>query len=231
MNYIGYIYKITVNNPESSFNNCYYFGQHRYNNTINYYGSSTYLKQYKKKYKTFGLIKEIICECKDEEELNQKEKEIIGDLYLTDAFSNGGKCLNLRSGGDQSGFSKTSKRKMSISLKKFYKKNSLSWYNNGINTIYLKKNEEIPDGYKPGRIISNSIAKYNHLGKHWYNNGKIEKLCRKRPKNWVKGKLKNKLWYNNGIKEICTNVFPGLEWTQGRLRIGKLGRNQYSKKD
>ena len=126
----GYIYKITVNNPESCFHDCYYIGQSKYGQIKKpnqYWGSSVYLAKYRKKYHTTGLIKEILCECIDEDDLNKREIEYIGDLYLTDAYIDGGKCLNLQSGGPKHEKGKEASQKISKANKEHgWKKKSYS---------------------------------------------------------------------------------------------------------
>lgn len=96
----GYIYKVTVNNPDSSWHNHYYIGQKKASTVINsYYGSGTKISSYQKKYGSYGLQREILCTAQSKEELNRLEFEAIGDLWETDPL-----CMNTRSGGGQTGF-------------------------------------------------------------------------------------------------------------------------------
>jgi len=103
MKYYGYVYKIVVDNIHSTFNGCYYIGQHKISNKKDYYFTgSVYLRQYISKYGKQGLLRTILCKCNSLDELNKKENEFIAKLYETDAFKNGGKCLNLCAGGTNS---------------------------------------------------------------------------------------------------------------------------------
>lgn len=93
-----YIYKITLTNKDHELYNHYYYGARITNKkpeNDSYKGSSTMIR--KSKYFDFfpnDYIKEIVKICKDENELYNSEKEIIGDLYLTDS-----NCLNMFRGG------------------------------------------------------------------------------------------------------------------------------------
>lgn len=87
-----YIYKITL--TAGSLKDHYYIGQHTTNDLDdNYKGSGKIIKIYYKKHPD-DYIKEILCFCNGNEELNQKEFEYIGDRYKTDHM-----CLNLMMGG------------------------------------------------------------------------------------------------------------------------------------
>lgn len=109
---IHYIYKITC--LCGSFKGHYYIGKRssRKADILNdyYYGSGEKLRRYYKKYPPVlgeTIIKDII-EINPTKEMNcKREKEIIGDLYLTDTL-----CLNLMEGGNGRRVSKeTSKKK------------------------------------------------------------------------------------------------------------------------
>lgn len=103
-----YIYKITC--TAGSFKDHYYIGQRKcycLPEEDPYKGSGRQIKDYYKKY-PHDYKKEIICLCKDEDDLNQKEAFYIGDKYETDP-----KCLNLRAGGNQAGMSEETRKKMS----------------------------------------------------------------------------------------------------------------------
>lgn len=77
-------------------------------------------------------------------------------------------------------------------------------YNNGINTIYLKETEKIPEGYVLGRtedfkqkrkkaVSGKNNPRYGSRGEKWYNNGVINKLCipGEEPDGFAKGMVKN----------------------------------------
>lgn len=85
------IYKIT-----NLLNNKIYIGKHKtYNINDNYMGSGSYLRQAQKKYGIENFKKEILFECSSEEEMNQKEKDIVNQDFLKrdDVY-------NLKLGGD-----------------------------------------------------------------------------------------------------------------------------------
>lgn len=245
----GYIYKITVNNPKSCFHGCYYIGQSRYDiikKPYQYWGSSVYLAKYKKKHHTDGLIKEILCECINEDDLNQKEIEYIGDLYLTDAYENGGKCLNLQSGGQNNfKFSKKTSNKISKSNKEHgWKKNHTPWnkglkYTEEQKVNVVKANKNKPTYGHLGKAHSDKTKqKISEIQKDWvwWTNGVEEKRCKDCPDGWYRGRshimssetrriiseqCKNRHWWNNGIKEKHCENCPGEDFVLGRLNFRK----------
>lgn len=95
-----YTYRITL--LEGSLKSCYYLGQHITDDLNDgYCGSGRIVRDYYKKYEAIEGVtytKEILGFYNNQEELNQAEYELIGDLYKTDP-----KCLNLRAGGSQAG--------------------------------------------------------------------------------------------------------------------------------
>lgn len=120
MNKFYYTYKITL--LKGSLAGHYYYGQHRTDNLNDgYAGSGRKIKNYYKKYGKIEhqtYIKEIISFYNNENELNQAEKDLIGDKYKTDEL-----CLNLIPGGTGKGRNKgykhsiETRQKMSISQK------------------------------------------------------------------------------------------------------------------
>ena len=105
-----YIYKIIC--TAGSLKDHYYIGQHKTTNLDDgYKGSGVMINKYYQKYPN-DYVKEILCWCKDENELNEKEDFYVGDLYDTDPL-----CLNLRAGGNQPGTSEESRRKTSEKMK------------------------------------------------------------------------------------------------------------------
>lgn len=239
----GYIYKITVNNPESIFHQCYYIGQSRYNKkkkVEHYWGSSAYLINYRKKYHTQGLDREILCECTNEEELNLKEKEYIGDLYITDAFIDGGKCLNMISGGQYDYYlGKEAKRKVLKNSKDSqWKKDRIPW-NKGIKYTdeqkvnIIKANKTNPTYGHLGKLHSKETRKkISEMQKDfvWWTNDIEERHCEECPgEDFHRGRLHREIIhrnaYNNGI--ICKWFVedPGEGWTRGFLVKNKIGEN------
>ena len=60
------------------------------------------------------------------------------------------------------------------------------WYTNGEKNVYLKDNEEIPEGFYKGRIS-------NREKKYWWNNGLEERQEKESPgEGWIKGRLRRK---------------------------------------
>lgn len=122
-----YIYKIWPIIKESSFYGTYYIGQHTCDYTKNelendvfidnYYGSSSKLKNYYKKYgkNQYSVKKEILCFCNDVDDLNEKEKFFVGDLYNNDRL-----CLNLKAGGDHASMSDEQKQHLSKVAKEYF---------------------------------------------------------------------------------------------------------------
>ena len=114
MNKFYYTYKITL--LKGSLAGHYYFGQHRtYNLNDGYAGSGRKIKNYYEKYGKIEhqtYIKEIIAFYNNEDELNQAEKDLIGDKYKTDKL-----CLNLISGGMEANKSEETKKLISEKLK------------------------------------------------------------------------------------------------------------------
>lgn len=94
-----YIYKITF--LCGNLAGCYYIGKRTTIKNIeddNYFGSGVIPKKYYKKYPPIigeTIQKEILEICNSKEELADKEKVWIADLYLTDD-----KCVNKKAGGD-----------------------------------------------------------------------------------------------------------------------------------
>lgn len=86
-----FIYKIIC--TQDVWKDHFYYGKHKTENLDdNYKGSSSKLKYYFEKYPN-DYIKEIVCYCNTDEELNQKEREIIEENIYSPL------CLNLIEGG------------------------------------------------------------------------------------------------------------------------------------
>lgn len=111
---IHYIYKITL--LCGSLAGCYYIGKHTTSNIKDKYaGSGRIVKDYYKKYgkiENETYTKEIL-EYNESFEINcEREKEIIGTLYINDIL-----CLNLKSGGENGHYSDTAKQHISEGVK------------------------------------------------------------------------------------------------------------------
>lgn len=98
MNKYYYTYKITL--LKGSLAGKYYYGQHITSKLNDHYaGSGSILKDYYKKYRaTEGVTytKEILKFYNDQDELNEAEEILIGDLWETDP-----NCLNKKPGGNR----------------------------------------------------------------------------------------------------------------------------------
>lgn len=172
-----YTYKVVL--LKGSLAGHYYYGQHRTKNLEDgYIGSGKKLSRYFQKYpKVEGVtyVRQILAFYADEEELNTAEKELIGDLYMTDPL-----CLNLKGGGTQGRYSKEVIEKRAQALRgqahpwnKGKKHKSLSsetkqkisetlkskpvrrWINNGVKSslVYEKDLDTwLSQGYVQGRI-------------------------------------------------------------------------------
>lgn len=93
-------------------------------------------------------------------------------------------------------------------LAKFKHKNPMygkHHYTNGIDNVV---GETCPNGYRPGstRKVNELVEMERRMkiiqsntGRHWFNDGKINKFCNECPAGFVKGML-NSRWLNNDIK-------------------------------
>lgn len=108
-----YTYKITL--LKGSLAGHYYYGQHRtYNLNDGYAGSGKIVTNYYNKYGKIEhqtYIKEIIAFYNNDDELNEAEKQLVGDKFETDKL-----CLNLCVGGSFGRLSEESNEKRKQSL-------------------------------------------------------------------------------------------------------------------
>lgn len=160
----GYVYITWIINKNSKLDGCYYIGQRLVKSdkkkpNIIYYGSGRKIRNYIKKWGNVGLNRAILNFADDQEELNIMECSMVGDDYY-----NNPKCLNLCAGGMQGGLSEETKRKISQTLK------GCTWTDD--------RNSKI-----------SQTMKSKPKGKHYYNNGIIEKVCYVQPEGFVKGRL------------------------------------------
>lgn len=115
-----FIYKITC--TQDIWKDHFYLGKHKTEDLNDgYKGSSVKLKYYYEKYPD-DYTKDIICFCETDEELNQKEREIIGENIYNPL------CLNLIEGGlggirYAHTLSDKTRKKISESLKEYFSKN------------------------------------------------------------------------------------------------------------
>ena len=169
-----YIYKTSnlINNTE-------YVGQHVGDINDTYIGSGLLLIRAIKKYGKENFQKEIIEQCKDIEELNEKEIFYI-EKYDT-LYPNG---YNLRKGGNNSLLSESTKKKISESRKgKCMGSNNPNWKAASFSKETIKKiSESIKKRYQEYPEYRESISKTSKNRKHT-----------KQTKNSISKKNKGKL--------------------------------------
>lgn len=152
------IYKTT-----NLINNKIYIGKHKTDNIDDdYLGSGTYFNNAVKKYGRENFQREILFECKSEEEMNQKEFEIVNQDFV-----NRSDTYNLKVGGD-GGFDfinhNNLARKGPISLWKKIKSNPkrLSEYLKYLKNINKKYRESLTEEDKKqlSQMISKGLKEY-----------------------------------------------------------------------
>lgn len=186
--YYGYIYKITI--PTSN-GDRYYYGKHKWSKypqiDTHYWGSGRKISNWIKGHfginkrsnslnimqaEKIGLKQEVIVWCKTQEELDQKEYEIVSKEIKNPL------CWNLDRGGKGGNREKPFSSECIAARNKKYK-NTLGKkvWNNGEIVVM---SEKCPgDGWAHGWL---SKCK-------WYNNGKVEVYTKKCPDGFVHGKL------------------------------------------
>ena len=103
----------------------------------------------------------------------------------------------------------------------------MSELNKGKNHPFFGKHHSEKTRRKMSKAL---IGNKRQLGKHWYNNGVINKKFNENeiPEGFVRGTLRKgiktgknniagKKWYNNGITEVLTTECP-TGFTEGRLK-------------
>lgn len=111
MKYYG-IYRIT-----NLANGKMYIGQHTTDNLDDgYMGSGLLITKAIKKYGVQNFRKEWLMFCEDEEELNYMER-----VYVDQTWVDRSDTYNLRLGGDNGSIGESTKKKLSASMKSFYK--------------------------------------------------------------------------------------------------------------
>lgn len=216
----GYIYKTTVCLEGSVLYGCYYIGQRKRSTTKDcYYGSGKIIKDFMRKHGTTHLKKEILAICESKEELDLKEKEFIGDLYITDSYLKDGKCLNLKSGGEQPHFTEEVYKKICAcnrSGKNIGKHHSektrkrLSEAKKGENNPNFNK-EPWNKGLKYTEEQKKNIVEAN---KRKPTYGHLNKKHSKETKKLLSKLRKELKWFTNGqtetlAKECPEGFYPG----------------------
>lgn len=232
----GYIYRVTVTNPSSVFNNCYYIGKSKYNKCDKkYHDSSLYLRQYKKKWGLAGLDRKILCECETEQLLNDTEKKYIAECQH-DLFKNGGLCLNIALGGTGGDTISNNKNYTEICKKRSISESGIKnpMYGKNYQCYGLKRRTDNLKGKTFNEIFGKEKAKLikekfskNRLGKKHSVETRL-----KMSKNNVGSKGMH--WYNNGIKNYLGFNCPS-GYISGRIKadcekISKGRKARYAKK-
>lgn len=196
-----YTYKVEFTNGD------YYLGQHKTTDLNDgYTGSGKKLKE-----RNDPFVYDILEFYNNQEELNTAERELIGDLWLTDP-----KCLNMKEGGvgGWDAVNKTVDRsfmlteeyrnKMSKSIKKLHEKGVLTGWTKEAGLKGLKKTLQLyPKGTFYGRKHteetkekmrkSKNVGKDNsQYGTMWITNGTINQKIRRdesMPEGFRKGRV------------------------------------------
>lgn len=188
-----YTYKITL--LKGSLAGHYYYGRHKTTNLNDgYAGSGCKVNAYYKKYGAIEhqtYIKEIIAFYNSDEELNEAEKELIGDKYYTDHL-----CLNLCAGGNWGCLSEESRKKISKALtgkhlsEETKKKLSILSLGNK-NAFGHKASEEARH-----KLSISHIGNKNHLGHKHSDEAKEKMRNAKIGTHWKKDPITNKrIWF------------------------------------
>ena len=119
------------------------------------------------------------------------------------------------------------KRKLSFKKMSFHSGNKnpmfdKRWVNNGKTNMVIEKSDDIPIGYKIGRIQSNS----GKMGAIWCNNGIVNKQIKSLedlPHGFKIGMIKNAIWINDG--KINRMIATNDEIPSGFVR-GKIMQNE-----
>ena len=196
------IYKIT-----NIINGKYYLGKHITNNLEdNYYGSGTAIKQAISKYGKQNFLKEVLFILPSEQEMNEKEKELLSTNIINDP-----KCYNMKPGGIGGSYKGINQ--------------GTQWINNSIENKKINIGDIIPEGWVLG-FLKNVIDKSNpggkkSKGKYWITNGFDSSMISPTdaiPEGWYKGRNnnfknnksifikggqthKNTSWITNGIQK------------------------------
>lgn len=143
----GYIYKVCNLHTGDI-----YVGKHKYSKEglDPYYKGSGLILNNQRKYQEEDSFETILLEdCYSLAHLNERE------IYWINYYrSNSDKLINIAAGGDGGDIT-----------------SQFRWYNNGVENLYIKLTDNIPEGFIPGRLYFNNSSK----GKILVNNGLINK--------------------------------------------------------
>jgi hypothetical protein len=124
-----------------------------------------------------------------------------------------------------------SKRKLSVSKKKYHENNDIIWITDGSQEKMVKSTDEMIDGWYVGRSTE-TMQKISNL--IWINNGIDQKRIREIdtiPDGWKMGNIKNqngnknpsygKMWINNGSENKYINRSEDIPegYVKGRLLV------------
>lgn len=162
-----YIYKIQFENGY------YYIGKHKSTSLDdNYKGSGVKLSAFRKQYPHLNETKEILCLCDSAYELNERERDFIGDLYKTDKY-----CLNLCAGGyGGTDLNEETKKKMSVAHIGKTKSEETRKRMSENNAMHDQNNRKKISNALKGRTFSEETRKRMSdvkKGKPSWNKGKI----------------------------------------------------------
>lgn len=193
----GYIYKTT-----NLINNKIYIGQHVSEHfDTKYKGSGTILAKAIKKYGWNNFICEILCECSNMEELNIKEMEFIAKYDSTNLEIG----YNIKYGGANSPCPESIKRKISETQKLNPNRSMLGRKH---SEATKKQMSEASKGRAKSKEACEhmSIAKMGNKNNHQCN--------------------KNRIWINDGNKELMISVLDFDKYANQNFVKGRLPKTE-----
>ncbi len=195
------IYKVT-----NKLNNRFYVGKHKTENkNDDYHGSGILIDRAIKKYGKENFSKELLFECSSEEEMNQKEIDIVDEEFVAREDT-----YNIALGGNGGNLTKENRikgnRLGTAALWKRYAEDEdfRDAYNLKRSIIAKARNLKYGNPSKGKKMSEETKAKMSasHIGKtkgsangvfgkHWVTNGKETKLVDKSyiPEGWRKGRV------------------------------------------
>lgn len=213
--YYGYIYRTDILDRGT-----YYIGQATVSNrgyfnpeNPNYFGSGNRIKAYIAKYGTSNLKVTLLAIAQNKDELDNLEREFIGNHYLEE------NCWNLVAGGMTHGYSPETLLKMSTSNKgegnPMFGKKLSEESRKKISASKIGKsawNKGLPS--KPESIEKMKLTKKNQIRKPLDNETLIS-MAKKVSASKIGGK-----WFNNGSISVFTYFCPeGFQPGRGRLAV------------
>lgn len=235
------IYQIT-----NLINNKIYIGKHqtKYLND-DYFGSGKLISRAIEKYKIENFKKEILHIFDNEEEMNNKEKELVTidfclreDTYNETVGGYGGfyhinnkkvKSYYVQKAKD-SWFSRPESERIEINKKKAQKGENNFWYgkdhsgknNPRYNVVVTSITREKISNSNKGKKRSEKYKKEKSelMKKLWFE-GKIKRkplILSEKARTILSEKMKKKKWWTNGISDVRSELSPGTKWKRGRSK-------------